>query len=297
MNFTEALDELGVEYKESGQHHHVSSGWVGVDCPWCSPGEGKFRLGYNVAYGSMSCWSCGKQSARRFLLEVCPDAAKVARIVAGIKADASFDKPLPKKLAHKLVIPPGVGKLTRPFRDYLRERRLDPKEMQRLWKLEGIGFDGGKLKWRIYIPIIYKGEFVSWTSRAIGDAGRRYDSCPAEKEVVPHKHLLYGEDYADKSKGLIVHEGPFDVYRVGPGAVCTFGTAYTPQQVNRIAKYPRRAVCFDATAEGQAAAKKLVQELSVFPGETYNVVLTKTGKDTGEADNRTIRDLRKRFLE
>ncbi len=297
MNFTAVCEKLGVEYRESGQHHHVSAGWVGVDCPLCSPGEGKFKLGYHLTYGSMNCWTCGKMRFVDFVRHHTADRMLVSKMLAGIRDELVFDRTPPRDVIPKLVIPPCVSDLTDTHIDYLKGRKLDVKEIQRLWKVEGIGYDGAELRWRIYIPIIHKGELVSWTTRAISDKpGLRYLSCKSSEERIPHKHLLYGEDYASE-KGIVVHEGPFDVYRTGPGAVCTFGTAYTSEQVNRIAKYRRRAICFDSTPDGQKAAKALVDELSVFPGSTYNVKLTGKGKDAGTADLQTIRELRAAFLE
>src|SRR5690348_1515510 len=60
MNPREALTLLGVAFVEENQHHHVRSGWVGADCPRCSPGTGRYRLGLNLAGAYLSCWACGR---------------------------------------------------------------------------------------------------------------------------------------------------------------------------------------------------------------------------------------------
>jgi hypothetical protein len=160
--------------------------------------------------------------------------------------------------------------------------------MESLWGLQGIGPTGDQA-YRIFIPIKYRGEIVSWTTRSIRDKGLRYLSASSEQERLPHKNLLYGEDLCFNV--VIVVEGPFDVYRTGPGAVATFGTSYSREQLLKISKYPVRVICFDAEVQAQVQARKMVAELSCFPGKTYNVVLD--SKDAGAASDKEIKALRK----
>jgi hypothetical protein len=52
-------------------------------------------------------------------------------------------------------------------------------------------------------------------------------------------------------------------------------------------------VCYDATPEGQEAARKLCDRLDVFPGETFNVRLG--AKDAAEASEADVSRLRETF--
>lgn len=167
--------------------------------------------------------------------------------------------------------------------------------MVRLWGVRAIGRAGGRYAWRLFIPITHHHTVVSWTTRDVGSSGGlRYVDADADQYTHNHHHLLYGEEYARGT--VVVVEGPFDVYAVGPGAVCTFGTAYTRQQVSRIAKFPRRVIAYDRfPREAQLRAEKLCDELSVLPGETYRVVFS--GKDAGESPKKEIVKIRRRFLD
>src|SRR5581483_4434906 len=110
-----------------------------------------------------------------------------------------------------LVLPAGVSDLLKPHRDYLLGRGFSPKQiedLQRLWGLAGIGV-AGRLSWRLFIPIYYRGEMVSWTTRSLRDTGLRYIRARPEEEKYRAHTLLYGHDLVRDT--IIVVEGPFDV--------------------------------------------------------------------------------------
>ena len=131
---------------------------------------------------------------------------------------------------------------------------------------------------------------VSWTTRSISSkVEQRYISAAEDEESVPHKTLLYGEQHC--SHAVCAVEGPFDAWRVGYGAVALCGTAYERAQVQRLSKYLVRAVWFDQEPTAQAKAKKLVNELSVFPGETF--LINGDSADPGSASEKEIKQVRK----
>ena len=111
---------------------------------------------------------------------------------------------------------------------------------------------------------------------------------------MPHKSVLYGADHARHA--VVVCEGPIDCWAIGPGAVATLGTAYTQAQALALARYPVRAVCYDAEPDAQRRAARLCQTLAAFDGTTVNVVL-ETGKDAAAASKAEVAELRKRYLE
>jgi hypothetical protein len=189
----------------------------------------------------------------------------------------------------RLQIPKGVGELLPAHRKYLCSRGYDPDEIVRIWGVQGIGM-AMKLSWRLFIPITLEKRVVSWTTRAIRkDAEMRYISASLEEESVSHKTLLYG---ADKAKHAVCAvEGPMDVWKIGPGAVGLLGIGHKRSQVERLSRFLVRGVCFDNEPKAQERARKLVNDLSVFPGQTFNIVLD--SKDPGEATDKELRQVRR----
>ena len=215
---------------------------------------------------------------------------KCKKLISGIETTRIKKE----KIKGKLIIPKGVERLEFSHIHYLQKRGFIPSKLVKLWKIQGIGISS-QLPWRIFIPIFYHGKMVSWTTRSISNSKKvtRYISASTKEELMPHKSLLYGEDYARQS--VIITEGPFDTWKIGPGAVATLGTGYSNNQAFRMTSYPKRAICFDNEKEAQKRAKKLCDDLSVFPGETYNIQLD--AKDAATANEKEIKLLRTHFLD
>lgn len=252
-------------------------------------------MGYNISKGYVHCWACGPHRVSPTLSEI--TGRRVGEIIDLLKGVILERVPDALQTSGVLKLPEGLEDELRPgHRKYLRGRGYDPDRLQRLWGIKGLGPYAGKLSWRIFIPIYYRHELVSWTTRSICDThAMRYRSARLGDERINHKQLLYGEDYAGNS--IIIVEGPLDVWAIGPGAVATCGTAYTRHQVNRMVKYPRRAVCLDNEPDGIRRSKKLVDELSLYDGDTYNVRLSyKDASETLKNDPKEIRRLRQTFL-
>lgn len=287
---TEALTQLRVP-TAGPEHRHGRLGWTQLDCPWCGSGTGKFHLGINTG-GWANCWRCGPHTLYEVLLEITHDASDVRQILDDLQLRRGPTTKRPTK--GRLVRPVGLAPLGRAHIAYLRRRALNPNTASQLWGAQGIGL-AARLRWRLYIPIYYHGVEVSWTTRAISPkAQRRYITASPEEESMPSKGLLYGADYARSA--IIVHEGPLDVWRTGPGAVALFGLNYTRAQVAAMVMYPLRVICLDNEERAQAVAGRLADELSVFPGRTVRVQL-ESGEDPGSADEEELAELRKRFLD
>lgn len=288
MTIQEVLRDRGVEFAQAGEHHHARQGWIAIrTCPFCS--SPNYHLGYNLSRGYFNCWKCRGHGVIRTLLQLGVPYAVASTFFKGREL-------LPRELAReriKLVEPAGRGDLLKQHLDYLRGRGFqDPEQLARTWELEGIGRLGGTLSWRIYIPIVHRDHRVSWTTRAVGDAvpaSQRYLSARPEEESKNHKEVLYGLDFVLHS--TIVVEGPADAWRIGPGAVATLGTGYSPAQVRLLSKIPYRYVCFDRGRNAQKLAGELAAELAPFPGETHVVELD--AEDPGSASPKEVRMLRK----
>lgn len=282
MNLQDLLERYNVPHVTHGQHHHARRGWVNTDCPECSPAWGHWRLGFNLRGGYANCWSCGRVWAPLALAELTgeplPVVRKLLEDLDGV--DPNFAKDAPKARG-KYTEPKGVKQMTRPFTNYLKERGFrDALGLAQEWGLRCVAQSGTEVDWRVFVPITFRREPVSWTARAIGDQVEpRYYSAPPDMEKMSHKDLVFGEDRCRGS--IVVVEGPLDVLAVGPGAGCTFGTAWRQAQVLRIARFARRAVCFDAEPAAQKRARELCDLLAAFPGDTVNITLD-GGKDPAE---------------
>lgn len=285
MKFTDILHDYRIDYREAGAHHHVCEGFVGLDCPFCSPGSGKFKLGYNLARGFTTCWSCGPHRT-----------AEVLGLLTGLSPGAcysllggiDFEKWRGTRLTGKLEMPRGVGPLLGSHKKYLRERGFDPGAVERLWRVQGIGHIGD-FPHSLFIPIYFRGELVSWTTRRCSHTSDfRYGNARPDQERVSAKSLLYGEDYCGHT--ACVCEGPTDVWRIGPGAVCTFGMAFSKEQLNRLAKYAKVLVCFDGERQAQRRADRLAEEIAVVVPSVARIELP--GCDPGSAPERHLNAIR-----
>jgi len=294
MNTQSLLDDLDIPYREVGHDHHISQGWIGLECPFCGRGSGKHHLGIKLEGGWASCWSCGSHSLADVLMELTGEPyAEVRRRLDRITAFNPPGTPSEGRSRRgRVKVPPGVEALSGPHRRYLRGRGFDPDVVAQLWGVRGIGI-GTRLAWRLWIPIHHRGEVVSWTTRTIGEGGQRYISAHADEESVSAKSILYGADLARHA--IIVVEGPTDAWRIGAGGVATMGVGYSREQVIAMIDYPVRAVCFDVEPDARRRQHKLIDELSGHPGETFGVEL-ETGKDLASANRGEVLAVREMFL-
>jgi DNA primase len=292
MTFEEILAENNIETAPEG-HHHSRQGWIQFDCPFCGKDSHKFHMGYSLAGGYSTCWQCGYHSVENVLIELTglsfPQVKELTKDIQTVYVE-------PTRIKGKLVVPKGIKPLKDlpQHRRYLKERGYRWRELEKLWGIGGIP-NASNYAWRLFIPIFFRGEMVSWSTRTISKdpSITRYLSAPPEQESVPHKTLLYGEDHARHA--IVIVEGPFDAWRIGVGAVATLGVGYSQSQVVRMAAFPVRAICFDAEPAAQRRARELRDDLMGLEGETYIVEL-ESGKDASEASEREIRKLRKAIL-
>jgi len=292
MTIEEILNELEIEIAPEG-HHHRTQNYYQTDCPRCSKGTQKYRLGIHKSGAYAVCWICGHVPILDALVEL---TGQPYSIIKELLKDIHSDFTPVLRTKGKLILPKGIQPLKElPLHQkYLRNRGYNWRKLEKLWRIQGIPL-AVNLSWRIFIPITFQGDVVSWTTRSISkqEGILRYISASPEQEAIAHKTLLYGEEYARQA--IIITEGPFDAMRIGPGAVATLGIGFSTAQVQRMIRFPIRAILFDSELEAQKRAKKLMEALVDFPGETM-ICQLETGKDAGEADEEEIRQIRKEIL-
>lgn len=283
MEFVDFLNQYNIPYRNEG-HHHCRPGWVQIDCPFCGKGTNKWHMGYSLSGKFANCWRCGSHSLPSIISEITGiDRQSSLKIVKQLPKSINTYSP---KISTQLKIPT-VGPLLPAHKKYLKKRKFNIPYLQKIWNIQGIGIDAS-YSWRIFIPVYYQGQMTNWTTRAIRKSQVRYMSCPNSNAPTNIKDLLYGEDFVRNT--IIVCEGPTDVWRIGPGAVATFGTVVSCSQMRKIAQYPVRYICFDSTPDAQRESEKLVNDMSVFDGETFNIKLD--SKDAGSASINEIKLLR-----
>jgi DNA primase len=165
---------------------------------------------------------------------------------------------------------------------YLEKRKYDWKMLEETWKIRGTGYFGD-YKFRLILPIYQDGRLVSFQGRDItGKSKLRYKACSKEREAVDHKTTLYGEWLIPPEQDwVVVVEGGPDAWRLGVGAVATYGIAYKTAQVRRLRRFKYRYVLFDhPDPQARVQSRKLAGELSVFDGETWELDIP--WKDPGE---------------
>ncbi len=293
MTLEEFFRKYNIPQAPAG-HHHRTTGFLQTDCPYCSPNSQKWRLGCNVRFLYCNCWTCGPKSLVDSLHTITGLSHREIRSsIENCKGEVSTSN-TPRR---RLILPKGVNDLLYWHRRYLQNRGFDPDNIVRLWGVGGIGI-AARLKWRLFIPIVRMGTTVSWTTRSTSPFRRevlgnrnylRYISAKTSEEVISHKDVLYGEDYVRHT--LIVVEGPLDVWSIGPGAVCTFGTGFSKAQLLRLSQFPKRYICYDSEPNAQKRAKQLCELLAPFDGNTWN--LTLDSKDAAEASPKEIKQLRR----
>jgi hypothetical protein len=288
MLIQELLEEYGVKSLTGFDKHH-REGWLQYQCPFCD--SGKWHLGLHLISQYFNCWNCGfhKQydTIKKLIPTITPDEIK--KVIAGNAFRLEVRKN--KNQNDTLTYPKGIKELSHFHLQYLKERRLNPDEIQELWGVKGIG-QSGKLAWRLFIPVRdINGREVSWITRAINSFDRpAYIAAKAAESIISHKHILYGNEYVEGT--AIVTEGPTDCWALGPGTVCTFGKNPSEEQLNQLRLIPRRIICFDP--DGRNQSKNLCEFLSVFPGITEEVILDK--KDPADMSKKERKELRELFF-
>jgi len=299
--------DYGIETAPEG-HKHCIDGWVNITCPHCTGSEG-YHLGFNIGGAYYSCWRCGTHSINYTLaklLQVHPKQAKqigkeykVFRKNAGGINNLSIDVKIGQK---KFKYPSGVYELSKPHRRYLKKRHFDPDQLVKDWGLLGTSptsglksKEGGFIfyKFRILVPIIWEDQIVTYQCRDYTDRqALKYMACPQEREIIHHKHILYGHpDLWEKRIGIVV-EGVFDVWRLGRSACATLGVGFTSEQVKTLARlFDKIFIVFDPEKQANLQAKKLQEELQFRGVESY--VYTDLETDPGAMSNDDARYLLK----
>lgn len=278
MNILQLYQDFGVAHLTEG-HKHCRPGWVNTPCPWCTGNPG-YHLGFDLQNQHYYCWRCGWHPIVPTIAKILDIKDKEAYHITQ-QYDISislFTKKTELSLAkqeHRM--PSGILPLQARHKHYLINRNFNPDQLEQTWGIVGTGpislLDHIDYKHRIIAPIIWDDRAVSFQARDItGKDPLRYRACPKNRELIHHKHILYGnQNYWWTGFGICV-EGITDVWRFGYSAFCTFGIKYTMQQLRVIANsFKKVAVIFDDDPQAVVQAKKLVADLRFRGVEAWRV--------------------------
>lgn len=305
-DLTSFCDAQNVMYVVEGKNVSSSGEYLGINCPFC--GDTGFHGGWRYADAGFTCWRCGYHSTKdllQMLIPGHPHPYTVLNQYGGVDNQAAVTKLMEHSVKPELKINYDLVALDLPgttmdwyHRQYLAERGYDADKLEVDYHLLGTT-PAYKYGSRIVIPIYYQNSVVSWQTRAIDKrSSLRYITAKPEEERIFHKHLLYN---IDKCVGdsVIVVEGVFDVFRLGPNNVCaSFGTSFLPEQLLHLKNKRRVFMLFDTDdlrAQQKArTAASMLQSLGVQ--EVYNVDLGAGQGDPGDLDDDQASYLVKQLL-
>lgn len=279
MSIVDLYIDYNIETAPDG-HKHYREGWINIECPHCAGSQG-YHLGFNIYGGYFYCWRCGAHNIEKTLskllsIDYNPAVATIIeynlhRKGGDLRKDVDGSIRIGKK---KFKLPSGVGKMGTPHRNYLRKRGFDPGYIEQNWGVLGTSpmsrLNDIPYRFRILIPFYWGNQIVSFQCRDYTDKQElKYMACPMEREILHHKHILYGEQKMWGDVGICV-EGVLDVWRLESSSFAVLGVGYTKEQVRLISQlFKKIFILFDPEPQAQQQAKKLQQELLFRGVETY----------------------------
>jgi len=260
------LIDHGIRYISEGTKH-CQAGWIQMECPFCT-GNAGHHLGYNLSKDFFNCWRCGFHSTieviHAFSLVGWEKAKQMRKDYVTHMSNRSHLIPERSgEKASKVIYPIGTEEPTRRHLSYLESRGYDPERIVKEWGLLGTG-PIGPYKHRVIAPIHYHKHLVSFQGRDYtGKSDLKYKACPQDMEVIDHKKVLYGLDQV-VGKMCVLVEGITDVWRLGPGAVASFGIETKPSQIYLMAEKMRKVfVMFDDDPQAVKQAEEIAYNLAM----------------------------------
>jgi len=273
---------------------HSRPGWVQIHCPFCT-GHSGWHGGFNIEGGYYNCYRCGHHWLDKVistLLDIPFHQTK--RIIAkyGIGSTIRKKKIRFSRRRNRVKLPQGLEHIRSEQRMYLFDRKFRPvAKIIREWNLQSTGYVGN-YKHRIFAPVTLEGQMVSFQCRASHpNQSPPYLACAEKDEIVHHKHILYGFDQAVSKNKCIVVEGITDVWRLGKGAVATFGKKYTKEQIQMLANNFNEIFIFSDsdTSHDKDDPESLEESLALLGIQTETIWLEK--EDPGSLTNKQAQKL------
>lgn len=287
MDIIRLFQDYNIDFITEG-NKHCTPGWANTHCPFCE-GSRNYHLGVNLSDNYFVCWRCGWHpndiTISKLLGVSIKDTREIIRLYGGTSRRATKAKdPVVKMRAFKF--PTGTGPMLIQHKKYLQKRNYDYTKLETEWGLLGTGpmamLDDLNYCHRVIAPIYWDDKIVSFQGRDItGKSELKYLTCPQKREIIQHKHILYGQPAIFTTwDTCICVEGIFDAWAVGKYAVATFGIKYTGEQLRLLSKFKKVIVWFDQEKQAQEQASKLVSELRFRGVKTEHIFTPDDPADT-----------------
>lgn len=243
-DLVEIFSAIDLRFWTSGKN--CSPGWVNIQCPYCD--DHSNHLGVSIETGSYHCWKCDAVGPLPSLIYDITDMEKgaISQLIRGYRSEGGGGRKKEGKKVTQIELPACFQKLPELHREYLLSRGFSPKEIVKKYGVRAT-HHVGRWGYRLIVPVIFNGELVNFTAMDVSGQGTKYIHCPNEQAVIDMKSVLYNFDTVrDKA---IICEGVTDVWRMGDGAVATFGTQFTEAQLRLITERVSEAwVLYDSDA-------------------------------------------------
>lgn len=292
VDFEAICKQLDIPYWTSGKNN--APGCITIHCPCCPPDNpDPSRHGnLNPEDGSYSCWRCKGSHpavviARAGRCSVQAASDLIRKYTTGVVK--------PKREAVQMassITLPGSHTQQEMHTKYLEGRGFNVEELEFYHGIRYTGmmekWNGVDWGWRVIIPVFdRRNNLVSFQGRAIfKQQDPRYLFPPKERQIRDCKTLLYGAELCGNNKDLLVVEGVMDAWKLGAGAVCTFGSSVTDAQVLEMANWRRVFIAFDNEPAAIEHARDVAKQLSSLGVEAYIV-----NTDFGLNPDGTARDI------
>ncbi len=190
-------------------------------------------------------------------------------------------------------------------RAYVASRFLSVDRISRAWGVSYcLDYHSFFVRDRIVIPIRFNGRLAGWQSRYPGDLewkGKdkrvlKYFTCPNMKR----DRVICNWDMAKVFKTVVVTEGWFDIFALGPMAVCTLGVGLSSHQIRTLVAHAKKndvsvVLAYDADVRRNPKIRdrylRLIDQLhSSLPGQFLEVRMP-NGFDPGSLDRDVSRGI------
>lgn len=304
INFPKLFKDYKVDYNT-----RVNKGWTNCTCPHCE--DKTYNGGFNNIDGHYHCWKCGGHDMKRTLqLVLGIPSNEIKSVLSEYEGRSGVLQELNKKTAKAKHLELPSDCFTPAERKYLLSRNFSPRFLHEKYGVVGGGI-AGDWKYRIIIPLYYKGVLVSWTGRSILDKQTlkdkkipRYKNLSIEKSIYASKDLFYNMDKS-QGKSVILTEGCFDVIRLGDkdgnsdNVICSLGTQLTEAQVKLLSQhYEKIFIMFDNEPEAQEKARKFGMKIASMgiEVEIVNFYEDFGVNDGGECSQEQVDQIRKELF-
>lgn len=258
------LEDKGIAYATSGDN--ISAGWIGINCPKC--GDTVHHFGINLHNKLYSCWCCGTRGNPFTLvrmIEGIDDSSAIHAILKQYMTGERYFAP-EKEEVQSLALPSWFINMEAWYKEsekytqeewslqseklapcfvlnYLMARGYDPQETIKKYKLMWGGILGA-FAFRMLIPVFMNGVMVNFAGRATHGQDPPYKNCPNARAPMSINDTLYGYDEVGEGETIVLCEGPLDKWRLGLGAMATFGLVLTTAQAGLLYKKKPKKLVF-----------------------------------------------------